>query len=118
MTLPFQGAQRSIQVLNNPSETKIGDSCVTGVIHKDIWLETCQRGRKIGLMSIAYSFEITVNYVTGVEKVKSLSDIGQLVTKVSVCSDPIAEDLQDHVGLCQGICWYIPPGLRQASILR
>ena len=36
MAWPFQGAQRSIQVLNYPSEAEIGDSRMVGVVYEDI----------------------------------------------------------------------------------
>ena len=48
---------------------------MAGVIHEDIRLDTCQCGGTIGFIPITYSFQITVNYVAGVEKVKPFSDI-------------------------------------------
>jgi len=48
---------------------------VAGGIHEDIWLDGGQRGGRTGLVSIAYSLEITVNYVAGVEIVKAASDV-------------------------------------------
>jgi hypothetical protein len=75
MTLTFQGTPRGIQVLSDRRETEIRDSCMAGLIHEDIWLDTSQRGLKTGLISITHSFQITVNNVAGVEKVKTFSDI-------------------------------------------
>ena len=75
MTLLPRGTPRGIQVLSDRRETIIGDSCVAGVIHEDIRLDTCQCGGTIGFIPITYSFQITVNYVTRVEKVKPFSDI-------------------------------------------
>jgi len=69
MTLIFRGAPHGMQVLSDRRETKISDSCVAGVIHEDIWLDVCQCGGKTGFVPTTYSFEITMNYVTGVEKV-------------------------------------------------
>ena len=68
-------ARYGILELTDRPETKICDSCVTGAIHQDVWLDTCQFGRKIWLTSITYSFEVSMNYVVRVEKVKTLSDI-------------------------------------------
>jgi len=75
MTLLLRGAPHGIQVLSDRRETKICDSRVAGVIHEDIWLDTCQCGGKTGFIPITYSFQITVNYVAGVEEVKPFSDI-------------------------------------------
>jgi len=75
MTLISRCAPHGIQVLSDRRETKIRDPCVAGVIHKDVWLGTCQYGRKAELISITHSFEITMNYVAGVEKVKTFGDI-------------------------------------------
>ena len=68
-------ARCGIPEFTDRRETEICDSCVTGTIHQDIWLDTCQFGRKTGLISVTYSFEISMNYVVRVEKVKTLSNI-------------------------------------------
>jgi hypothetical protein len=44
-------------------------------IHKDIWLDRCQHGGKMGLRTITHSLEITMNYIAGVEVVKAFSNI-------------------------------------------
>ena len=75
MALIFKGGPHGIQVLSDRRKTKICDSCVASVIYEDIWLDTYQCGRRAGPKSITYSFEITVNYVVRVEKVKTFSDI-------------------------------------------
>ena len=69
-----RSASNGVQVLSDRSKTEIRDPCVAGVIHKDIWLDMHQNGGKPGLRTITYSLEITVNYVAGVEKVKTFSD--------------------------------------------
>ena len=63
-----------IQVLSYRCQAEIRDSCVAGVIHKYIWLDTCQFSRKTGPI-YTYSFETSMNYAAGVEKVKTLSNI-------------------------------------------
>ena len=42
-------APRGIRVLGDPSETKVHKTCITGVVHKDIWLAGRQRGGNRGL---------------------------------------------------------------------
>ena len=74
MTLIFRGASHGIQVLCDRSKTKIREPRVTGVIHKDIWLDTCQYRGKAGPDPITYSLEITMNYVAGVKKAKAFGD--------------------------------------------
>ena len=75
------------QGLNNRSEAETRGSYVAGVTHEDIRLDACQYGRKTGLVSMTYSFEITMNYAAGVEKVKAFSDIRWPVEGVRVGSN-------------------------------
>ena len=75
MALIARGTLYGIRVLGDRSETKICDPCMAGGIHKDIWLDTYQYGGKAAYGRITHSFEITVNYIAGVEEVKALSDI-------------------------------------------
>jgi len=82
MALIFQDAlhvvHSSHEVLSSSyrSTAKIRDSCVTSVIHEDVRLAMCQSGQNTKLILITYSFEITMDYVARVKKVKTLSNIG------------------------------------------
>ena len=62
--------------MSERSKTKIRDSCVTSIIHKDIWLDMCKNGTTPGIRTIAYSLEVTVDCAAGVKKAKTFSDIG------------------------------------------
>ena len=75
MALVFGSGPHRIQVLSDCRETEIRDPCVASVIYEDVWLGTCQYGRKTELVSVTYPFEIAVNHITEVEKVKAISDI-------------------------------------------
>ena len=75
MTLSSHGAWHGIRVLSDRGKTKIGNLCVAGIIHKDIGLDTSQYGGKKGPVSIAYSFEISMNYVAGVKEMETLSNV-------------------------------------------
>ena len=75
MTVITRAASNRIEVLSDRSKTKIRDSCVTGAIHKYVWLNTCQYGGKTEFVKTTYTLEVTVEYVAGVEEVKALSDI-------------------------------------------
>ena len=44
-----RGAPYRIQILSDPSKTKIRDPRAARGIHKDIWLDTCQYGGNAGL---------------------------------------------------------------------
>jgi len=55
-----------------------------------------------GHRTIAYPLEVTMNYVVGVQVVKSISDITQLVVGVSVELNTVGGHLQDQVGPCRG----------------
>ena len=61
--------------MSDRSKAKISDLCVADVVHEDVRLDACQSGGKTGLVLITYSFEVAVNYIAGVEKVKAFSDI-------------------------------------------
>jgi hypothetical protein len=75
VALVIRSASYRIQVLSDRSKTKIGNPRMVVATHKDIWLDTCQYGGNMGLRTIAYSLEITMNYVVGVEKVKAFGGI-------------------------------------------
>jgi hypothetical protein len=89
VTLVIRSGSYRVQVLGDRSKTKIGDPCTVIATHKDIWLDMCQYGSKIGFRTITYSLEIAVNYVAGVEKVKPFGDITYLVVGISVRSSMI-----------------------------
>ena len=74
IALVFGSSLHRIRVLSC-RETEIHDPCVAGIIHKDIWLGTCESGRKTGLMPITYPSEIAVNNIAGVEEAKAFNDI-------------------------------------------
>ena len=78
MTVIFRHAPHGIQILSDRSKTEIRDARVAFVIYKYIRLDTRQHGRGIGLMRFTYPFQVTMNYVAGVEKVKPFCDIRQL----------------------------------------
>ena len=71
----IRGAPDGVQVLSDHNETKIRDPCAASGVHKDVRLDTCQHAGKVGLGTITYSLEITVNYVAGVEKAKAIGDV-------------------------------------------
>ena len=56
-----------------------------------------------GFRTIAYSLEITVNYVAGVEVVHAFGDIKELAGEVSVEQNITEGHLQDRVGLRLGV---------------
>ena len=76
MTLIIRGASDGIQVLSDRSKAEIRDPRMVGVIHENIRLLRVKTIVKTGHKSITYSFEISMDYVAGVEEVKAFSDIG------------------------------------------
>ena len=75
MAMVFRGGPHRIQVLSDRRETEIRDPRMAGVIHEDVWLGTCQYGRKTEPISMTYPFEIAVYHITEVKKVKTPSNI-------------------------------------------
>lgn len=71
----IRGDRHRIITLNDCRQTEIRDPRMAVVINKDIWLNTCQSGGNTGFRGITYSLEVPVDDVTGVEKVKTLSNI-------------------------------------------
>ena len=65
-----------IRILNDRCLVGIRDPCTAGDIHKDFWLVLCQYSGETELRIIAYPLQITVDYVTGVEKAKAFSGVG------------------------------------------
>ena len=88
--------------MSDCSESKIRDPCVAGGIYKYIWLDTRHYGGKMGFWTITYSPEVTMNYVAGVEKVQTFSDIGQLVAGVRVRSRTTG-DTHKAESICIGV---------------
>jgi len=74
-----RGAPHGIQVASDHSKTKICDACTTGVIHENVWLAGCQNDGEMKFRTRAYPLEITVNDVVGMEIVKALHNVTQLV---------------------------------------
>ena len=75
---------------------------MAGGIYKYIWLDTRHYGDKMGFWTITYSPEVTMNYVAGVEKVQTFSDIGQLVAGVRVRSRTTG-DTHKAESICIGV---------------
>ena len=75
MALVSGSVPHRIQALSDCRETEIRDPRMAGVIHEDVWLGTCESGRKTGLMPITYPSEIAVNNIAGVEEAKAFNDI-------------------------------------------
>jgi hypothetical protein len=77
-------APYGFQVLGDRSKAKIRQACMTSGVHKDIWLVGCQCGGETRFRTTTYTLEISMNNIAGVEVVEALSDVGQLVTGVSM----------------------------------
>ena len=75
---------------------------MAGGIHEYIWLCTCHYEGKTGPRITAYPPEVTMNYVAGVEKVQTFSDIGQLVAGVRVRSRTTG-DTHKAESICIGV---------------
>jgi len=69
------GALDGIQVFGDRGEAEIRDACMTGVVHKDIWLAECQCCSKRGSRTTAYSLDIPVNYIASMKVSETLSDV-------------------------------------------
>jgi len=79
-----RGGPHGVQVLSDRGEAEIRNSRMTRAVHKDIWLAGCQYSSEARSRSATYSLEIPMNHVAGVEVAQALSNVGQLVTGVSV----------------------------------
>ena len=73
-----------IQVLSDCSEAEIHNARMTRAVHQDVWLISCQYNSKAKFKTSAYSFEVPMNYIAGVEVTEAISDVGKLVTGVSM----------------------------------
>jgi len=78
------GTLHGIRVLSERGKAKIGDACMTRVVHQDVRLAERQRSSEMRFRTATYSLEIPVNHVAGVEVAEALSNIGYLATSVSV----------------------------------
>ena len=70
-----RGGRYGIQVLNDGSETKIRDACMTGVVHKDVRLVECQYGSATRFRTATYSLEAPMNHIAGVDVAQALSNV-------------------------------------------
>jgi len=70
---------REIHAPGNSSEAKVGDACMTRVVHKDVLLtERYWDGEmRIGT---TYPFQISVNHVARVEILEARNNVRRLVT--------------------------------------
>ena len=71
-------------VFSECGKAKIRDACVTRVIHQDVSLAERQHDSGARSGTVTHSLEIPVNHIACVEVAESLSDIGYLVTNVSM----------------------------------
>ena len=70
MTAPY-----CIQAVSDYSKAKICNACMAGTIYKNVWLAGYQYGVNTRFWRSAYSLEISMNDVAGMEMVKALGDI-------------------------------------------
>ena len=84
VTWTIQGALYQMRTFNHSRTTEIRDLCMINGIHEDIRLDARQHGGKTWLRVITYSLEIATNYVAGVEIIKAISDVRQLVAEISM----------------------------------
>ena len=69
------GAPCRIQALNDHAKAKIGDPRTAGGVHKDLWLAGHQYSGERKSRTIAYSLEISVDHVAGVDVVEAFGDV-------------------------------------------
>ena len=77
------GALDGIQVLGDFGEAKICNYCMTGVVHKYVWLAECQYGTE-KFRTSTHSLEVSMNHITVMEVAEATSNIGCLESGVSV----------------------------------
>ena len=75
-TVLTRGALYRVQVSSDRSKAKIRQARVTGIIHKDIWLDMCQCRGETRLRAATYSLEVPMNNITEVEEVEAFSNVG------------------------------------------
>ena len=76
MPILMGGAQYRIQVLSDLGETKIRDAYTTGAVYKDVLLARCEYSGEMKSRTTAYSFEVPMNHITGVEITEALGGVG------------------------------------------
>ena len=76
VTMLMRDTLYGIQVSSDRSEAKVCETCMIGVVHKDVWLDVCQCGGKTRSRSTTYPLEVPVNDIAGVEVAEALSDVG------------------------------------------
>ena len=69
------GASHGIQVQSDSSEAKVRDPRITGVVHEDVRLGTCQYGRETAVRTITYPFKVSMDHIPGVEVAEALSNV-------------------------------------------
>ena len=79
-----QGAQLGNHICSDRSETKVCDPRLAGGVHKDILLAGVNTVEKLEIEITTHSIELTMNHVAGMEVTEAPSDVGQLITRVSV----------------------------------
>ena len=75
VTTLTRGAPRGIQILGYCGEAKIRNTCITRVVHKDVWLAGESISGKTGFRTTTHSLEVPVNHIAGVKVAEALSDI-------------------------------------------
>jgi hypothetical protein len=76
VTMLMRDTLYGVQVSSDRSEAKVRETCMTGVVHKDVWLDVCQCGGKIRSRTTTYPLEASVNDIVGVEVAEALSNVG------------------------------------------
>jgi len=68
------GALHGIYVSSDSGKAEIGDACMTRVVHKNVFLTEGQYGGETGFRTTD-PFQISVNYVAGVEVIEARSNV-------------------------------------------
>ena len=76
ISMSTRGAPHGIQVASDRSEAKIRQTCMTGVVHKDVLLDMYQYGGEARHGTTTYPLEVPMNDIAGVEVAEALSDVG------------------------------------------
>ena len=78
MTAVTRGTPHQIRVLYDHGQSKISDSRVTGVIHKDVALTEREYNFETKFTA-THSFEVPMDLVAGMQVVQTLSDVRELI---------------------------------------
>jgi hypothetical protein len=76
VTMLMRGTLYGVWVLSDRSEAKVRETCMIRVVHKDVWLHVCQYSGRIRFRTTAYTLEVPMNNIAGVEVVEALSNVG------------------------------------------